>query len=350
MVGVHDATRLATLHNSAMLILSYESTQTLEPRRSLKFVFLAFSFFLMALTLALATVLGATAFVHGPRATHPLALADRARRATNAVSTIAVFGASGRTGSEVVLQAMERGEKVSCLVRDRLRLKAPRDQAELGFRKGSMNNFTPTNNDKMARTEGSVLNRADVDAVFEGKNITGVVVALGGKTREVGETLLQDGTTHIIAACKEHGVKRISIISTVGAGDSMDQAPWTFKLLMKTMMQKIMDDKNAQEALFLDGPGADLEFCIVRPGGLKLGAPTGIVNVIDGEAGAINRADLAAFCLDGVVDPDFAYLRQAVCISSDMGSGFKSLMGDKTMSRMGGELARPLQDANPFGF
>jgi nucleoside-diphosphate-sugar epimerase len=204
----------------------------------------------MALSLALATVLGATAFVHGPRVTHPLALADRARRATNAVSTIAVFGASGRTGSEVVLQAMERGEKVSCLVRDRLRLKAPRDQAELGFRKGSMNNFTPTNNDKMARTEGSVLNRADVDAVFEGKNITGVVVALGGKTREVGETLLQDGTTHIIAACKEHGVKRISIISTVGAGDSMDQAPWTFKLLMKTMMQKNMDDKNAQEAHF----------------------------------------------------------------------------------------------------
>ena len=39
------------------------------------------------------------------------------------------------------------------------------------------------------------------------------------------------------------------------------------------------------------------------------GAPTGIVNVIDGEAGAINRADLAAFCLDTILDPDFAYIR-----------------------------------------
>merc|ERR1719231_50595 len=211
-------------------------------------------------------------------------------------------------------------------------------------------NFGPSTNDNIYRTEGDVLNRADVDEVFEGKDITGVVVALGGKTREVGLTLLQDGTTHIVAACKAHGVKRITIISTVGAGDSMDQAPWTFKLLMKTMMQKIMDDKNAQEGLFLHGPGADLEFCILRPGGLKQGAPTGIVNVIDGEAGAINRADLASFCLDAVLDPDFAYLRQAVCISSDMGSGFKSLMSDKTMSRMGTELARPLEDANPFGF
>jgi hypothetical protein len=218
------------------------------------------------------------------------------------------------------------------------------------LRKNSMMNFSPTTNDKMLRTVGTVLNRADVDDVFEGKNITGVVVALGGKTREVGLTLLQDSTTHIIAACKAHGVKRISVISTVGAGDSMDQAPWTFKLLMNTMMKKVMVDKNAQEGLFLEGPGADLEFCLARPGGLKQGAPTGIVNVIDGEAGAINRADLATFCLDAVLDPDFAYLRQAVCISSDMGAGFNSLLSDKSMSRMGAELARPFADGIDYGF
>merc|ERR1719387_3132901 len=115
-------------------------------------------------------------------------------------------------------------------------------------------------------------------------------------------------------------------------------------------MQKIIDDKNAQEAPFFDGPGADLDFCIVRPGGLKLGAPSGIVNVIDGEAGAINRADLATFCLDAVLDPDFEHLQKAVCVSSDMGAGFKSLMSDKTMSRMGQELARPFEDGPDFGF
>ena len=111
----------------------------------------------LALSFHLATALTATTFVHGPRVTHPLALAHRARRSTDVVSTIAVFGASGRTGSEVVLQAMERGEKVSCLVRDRTRLKAPRDSAALGCRAGSMNNFTPTMNEQMARTEGTVL-------------------------------------------------------------------------------------------------------------------------------------------------------------------------------------------------
>ena len=59
----------------------------------------------------------------------------------------------------------------------------------------------------VGKTVGTVLNRDDVDDVFEGKNVTGVVVALGGKTREVGLTLCQDGTKKIIAACKEHGVK-----------------------------------------------------------------------------------------------------------------------------------------------
>ena len=287
------------------------------------------------LSLGIATfVLSATAF--SSTATQPLALAARARRAY-AVNTIAVFGASGGTGSEVVLQAMERGEKVSCLVRDRLRLKAPRTHPDMGLRKGSMMNFSPTTNELMVRTEGSVLERADVDDVFEGKNITGVVVALGGKTRNVGTTMLQDGTAHIIAACRAHGVKRISIVSTIGAGDSMDQAPWAFKLLMNTVMKKVMVDKTAQEALFLEGPGADLEFCLARPGGLKAGPPTGIVNVIDGEAGAINRADLASFCLDAVLDPDFPHLRKAVCISSDKGSGFNSLLSDKSMSRMGAD-------------
>jgi len=283
-------------------------------------------------------------------AAQPLVITARVTRAPAPVSTVAVFGASGRTGSEVVLQALQRGEKVSCLVRDRTRLKAPRDHPEMGLRKDSMMNFSPTTNDKMSTIEGSVLNREDVNAVFEGKDITGVVVVLGGKTREVGVTLCQDGTKQIIAACKEHGAKRISVVTTVGAGDTMDQAPWTFKILMKTMMQKIVDDKNAQEALFFEGPGDDLEYCIARPGGLKLGAPSGIVKVIDGEAGAIARADLASFCLDAVLDPDFAYLRQAVCISSDMGAGFNSLMSDKTMSRMGSELARPFEDGIDFGF
>jgi hypothetical protein len=80
----------------------------------------------------------------------------------------------------------------------------------------------------------------------------------------------------------------------------------------------------------------DLDYCIVRPGGLKTGPPTGIVTAgKDQEAGAIARADVAAFCLDAVLEPDFKFNKQAVSISSNMGSGFQSVLSDKTKSRMG---------------
>ena len=184
-------------------------------------------------------------------------------------------------------------------------------------------------------TQGSVTNKADVDKVFAGQGVTGVVVALGGKTSDVGATMLQDGTANIIAACKENGVKRISVVTTIGAGDSMDQAPFAFKLLMMTVMSSIMADKNKQEQLFLNGPGGDLEYCIVRPGGLTKDPPNGIVNVIDGQAGSIARADVAAFCLDAVLEPDFKFIKQTPCISSDKGAGFDSVLADKTKSRMG---------------
>mmetsp|Transcript_46624 Transcript_46624/g.151503 ORF Transcript_46624/g.151503 Transcript_46624/m.151503 type:complete len:276 (+) Transcript_46624:20-847(+) len=254
----------------------------------------------------------------------PAAVAPRARAPS---LSIAVFGASGGTGSEAVLQALERGEDVSCLVRDASKLKAPRTAA--GFSEGS-----PFASDKLSVTTGSVTNKADVDAVFASGGVTGVVVALGGKTSDVGPTMLQDGTANIVAACKANGVKRISVVTTIGAGDSMDQAPWAFRLLMMTVMSSIMSDKNAQEAV-ITSAGADLEYCIVRPGGLKSDPPTGVVTAgKDQDAGAITRADVAAFCLDAVVEPDFQFLRQAVSISSNMGSGFKSVLADKTKSRM----------------
>lgn len=60
----------------------------------------------------------------------------------------------------------------------------------------------------------------------------------------------------------------------------------------------------------------------MRPGGLGLGAPTGVINVIDGKSGSIMRADVAAFCLGAVTDATFPYLRKTPCISSIGGTGW----------------------------
>lgn len=108
---------------------------------------------------------------------------------------------------------------------------------------------------------------------------------------------------------------------------------------MYTVMKSIFTDKNAQEALFLSssGIGHDLEFCVVRPGGLTLEPPNGVINVINGEAGSISRGDVAKFCLDAVLESDFPYIGKAPCISSDKGT---SWVKDRTAATQGDRVTK----------
>ncbi len=227
------------------------------------------------------------------------------------MKTIAVFGASGLTGSETVFQALADGDNVVGLTRNPSNLKVPAGSG--GDKAGST-----LEDPKLTMIAGDVTKKSDVDKVFE-TDIDGVVVALGGKTSDVGDTMLTDGTKNIIAAMKEKGVKRLAVVTSIGAGDSENQAPFFFKVLMWTAMKKIFLDKNNQEeAIFNSG----LDFCIVRPGGLTVDAPTGVINVIEGEAGSIPRADVAQFCLDAVRVEDFPYIGKTPCISSTGGTSW----------------------------
>merc|ERR1719401_1603252 len=103
------------------------------------------------------------------------------------------------------------------------------------------------------------------------------------------------------------------------------------------MMRKIFEDKNSQEALFTtpEGPGSELEYTIVRPGGLTVEPPTGVINVIEGEAGSIARADVAQFCLDALTVEDFPYIGKAPCISSVGGT---SWVKDRSAKARTGEM------------
>ena len=57
-----------------------------------------------------------------------------------------------------------------------------------------------------------------------------MVIALGGKSKDVGETMLTDGSSNVIAAMKDKGVKRVAVVTSIGAGDSAGQAPLVFKV------------------------------------------------------------------------------------------------------------------------
>ena len=195
-------------------------------------------------------------------------------------SNVVVLGGTGGTGSECVVQALKRGAKVTVLARDPSKMTTPPGT-------GGAAEGTPLSDPNLTVVKGNVSDAADVAKVIT-KDTTGIVVSLGGKTKDVGATMLTDGTTNVINAMKAAGIDkdaRIAIVTSIGAGDSANQAPIVFRILMSTVMRSIFNDKNNQEQLFLGpgGPGRDLEFCVVRPGGLGVGPPTGVVNVIDGE-------------------------------------------------------------------
>lgn len=97
--------------------------------------------------------------------------------------------------------------------------------------------------------------------MFQNNHIDGVIIALGGRTTAVGPTMLTDGTKNVINAMKKHGVGRVSVVTSIGTGDSLNQAPWSFRLLIYSVMRKSFADKNSQEQLFLspEGPGHNLE-------------------------------------------------------------------------------------------
>jgi uncharacterized protein YbjT (DUF2867 family) len=229
---------------------------------------------------------------------------------------IAVFGGTGLTGREIVYQALQRGEEVRVLARDPAKMLKPLGSAgDLGDQ--------PIVDDMLTVIQGDVMNTEDVAKVID-SGVTSVIVALGGKTKDVGATMLSDGTANIVEAMKKVGAKRIVVVTSIGVGDSDHQAPLFFKILMRTMMRSIFADKNRQEELFTDsdGVGADLDFTIVRPGGLTVEAPTGTVNVIEGKAGSIARADVADFCLGAVLEPDSVFIRKTPCISSIGGTAW----------------------------
>lgn len=203
---------------------------------------------------------------------------------------IAVFGATGGTGREIVAQALMAGHQVSLLVRDPARLSEKSQQANI--------------------IVGNVLDPQKVRETISGADA--VAVSLGSRS-DSPENTVSEGTNNIVRVMQELNVQRLVVVTSLGLGESKDQVPIAFKLVMKTVMRKIMADKERQEAVVR---ASGLDWVIVRPGELSNDPPTGKYKFgTDSSimAGRISRADVAEFVLSNLSDDKF--LHQAVAIS-----------------------------------
>lgn len=205
---------------------------------------------------------------------------------------IALFGATGGTGLQVLEQALAQGHRVRALVRN---------PAKLGARDGLP--------DGLEVIEGDVLDPDAVERCVAGSDAVICVLGSHGGAEPVEDR----GTECILAAMQAAGVRRLIAVTSMGVGDSVEQVPAFFRAIMKLTLRRIMQAKERQEQAIM---ATDLDWTIVRPGGLTDGPRTG--NYRSGldkdiRATRIARADVADFILRELAAD--AYIRATPAVS-----------------------------------
>jgi nucleoside-diphosphate-sugar epimerase len=152
-----------------------------------------------------------------------------------------VLGATGKTGQHIVRQALERGCRVTAFVRDPARLGLTHPQ--------------------LATVTGDLADGAAIDRAVAIRP-DAVVSALGITIKQDGITPLADGTRLVLAAMARHGVRRLVVVSSLGAGDSRGQGNLLARLIQKYLLRRTLDDKTAQEALIAAAP---VDATVFRP-------------------------------------------------------------------------------------
>jgi len=186
---------------------------------------------------------------------------------------VALFGASGRTGKELMLQSLIKGYQVKALVR---RL----DSIDL-------------TDQKLSLVEGDVRDAAAVEKAMEGADV--VLVALGARSsKEAG--VHSEGTHQIVEAMKKNKINRIIVVSSAGIFGAKDSSFFFGNVIRPLFLRKIFNDKLKQLEVL---EKSALEWVLVRPSALIDGQKTGKYHITEDKPAGKNIAcaDVAEFML-----------------------------------------------------
>jgi uncharacterized protein YbjT (DUF2867 family) len=198
---------------------------------------------------------------------------------------LVVLGATGRTGRLVVEQALMRGDEVVAYVRD---------PHGIGT------------NPSLEIAVGQLDDMLALKAAING--VDAVLVCLGthGKRMKKNVDLMQKSVPLIITAMKDANVSRLVLESAYGVGDTVRTAGFIARLVYKTLVGAIYQDKERSEALL---PGSGLKWTSLYPviltdGPLADAVEVRPMNQVHKVAGLpkVSRADVARIMLDAARD------------------------------------------------
>lgn len=161
---------------------------------------------------------------------------------------VLILGATGGTGREALQALLEAGHEVTALVRSDLKVEC----------------------DRLTVVRGDATNPSDVEAAVRGHDA--VVVTLGirenalrVRLRGAGATSLQvrsEGTRHVVAAMKRHGVRRLIVQTAYGVGPSREMLTLKWRLIFSLILKPQIADTEVQEAVVRE---SGLDWIVVQP-------------------------------------------------------------------------------------
>jgi uncharacterized protein YbjT (DUF2867 family) len=193
------------------------------------------------------------------------------------IMRILIIGASQGTGAEAVRNAALRGHSVTAFART---------PSKLTFK-----------HERVALLQGDFHDAASVNRAVPGHDAV-LITASATKLSAFKENpnYFSQGTRFAIDAMKEHGCKRLVVLSALGTGDSRKLANWFVDKLMISFLLKVpFEDHQRQEGMVM---ASGLDWVIARPGRLTNG-PSRKAYLTEAELrpvpSSISRADVADF-------------------------------------------------------
>ncbi len=199
---------------------------------------------------------------------------------------IIVFGATGGTGKETVLQALGKGYEVTALVRNPAAFKLEHPHLII--------------------LQGDVTQPFTLEKAIAGMDA--VISCLGNGKSTKPTTVYSAGIKNIISAMDVTGTKRLLCVSAT-ALEAYPEMGMFVRFFTKNILQKILKEPYADMRLMeAEVQRCDLSWTIVCPPMLKDKRVTGkyrvAMNVHLNKAFSIARADVAHFLIASIDDPE----------------------------------------------
>lgn len=219
---------------------------------------------------------------------------------------IFVAGGSKGVGMEVVKQLTSMGNPVKCLVR----------------RQESVDELKAIGGDLVTCQVGDAMDESDVQSCMEG--CIAAVTTLGGKPEaEGGKRVDYFGNSNVVEQAGILGCERIILVTSIGCGSTKDAiSEEVYKVLEDALVAKNKAERDCRMY-------TNLDWTIIRPGGLKSEPATGTAVLTDDTkaSGVINRADVATLIIKALESEGKATRKELSALDPSAASDYNAGTG-----------------------